>query len=65
MALLSLSTPLKERVDNFLKMRPNAPYIPLQQEDYRVLLEEGNLGMFDRPVKLLGTIHKEPKHKPA
>ena len=59
MAILSLSTPLKERVDNFLKMRPNAPYIPLHPEDYNSLFAEGNLGMFDRPVKLLGTIHRE------
>jgi len=56
MNVLTLKTPLEERVANFLQFRPDAEYIPLHPEDYFYLQFEGNLGKFDRPVKMLGRI---------
>lgn len=56
-------TSLEDRVALFLQMRPDAEYIPLHPSDYNALYAEGNLGIFDRPVKCLGKIGHRNKDK--
>lgn len=56
MEILTLMTPLQERIDNFLTLNPNAEYIPLHPDDYNSLYSEDNQVVVNLPVKVLGKI---------